>query len=898
MPTAFYFLSLILAWGVCLGLESIADEPQLTQAAAAHWAFTEVSRPAGVDSTEQVSVQIDQLINRRLAEVGLVANQPATDAAIFRRVHLDLKGLPPAFDKFQAYAIDPADDKYERLVDQLLQSPAYGEKMALAWLDLVRYADTHGLHLDNHRDIWMYRDYVIQSFNQNKPWNQFITEQLAGDLLDTAEPAARLDQQIATGLLRLNLTTNEAGSVYEEVAARNMIDRTNAFGTIFLGLTLQCAACHDHKTDPLTQRDYYSLAAFFNNLNASAMDNSESAPWPSIAVPTPSQQLSLVQWERKIDELTTEWSAPNKAIDDAQVAWEQSLLNESSEPSGESKFSDLTVVGPFETETIEYAYEKDYASIGCPYDANQTFRFRDRNYGWTALSSPADVQSIPLPSLENRQSVAVVHQRVMVAKPQTVTFLVASSDGLQCYLGGEKRYDQRQQQPGLAKLAIDFPVGTSDVYFKVISHRGPSSFDVAVRSRRAINESMLTVIRKSRESRSPAEVSRLRQYYRAVWCEHPELVAIGDERRGYVRQRDDLLALLPKSLVYRERTEVRSQPILRGGRYDDTGEPMSPSVPAFLLSAERKVGDRVELANWLTSQQHPLTARVAVNRFWQQFFGVGIVETSEDLGASGAEPCNQELLDYLAGQFFAGGWDVKRLVKAILMSQAYRRDAKSTLESIHLDPTNRMLARGPRVRLDAESIRDQALSLAGLIDLRAGGPSSKPPQPAGLWESVGHSKSNTVNYIPDLGKNALRRSIYTYWKRTSPPPLMLLFDAPSRESCAARRVQTHTPSQALAMLNEPQMQQAAIAIAKLTLNHHDIAEQDPLKQMFCRVLLRDPSPTQYAELLLLLSDLRTMYAADRDAAIDLVGLSPDAVNLAAWTVVAMTLLNLDEALCK
>ncbi len=722
-----------------------------------HWAFAPLSHASleGSEDFPHGSVTIDLLIDRAIADSGLSPAPAADRRTLLRRVSLDLIGLPPPTDWIAEVLTDESEGWYERLVDRLLESPRFGEHFARYWLELVRYGDTHGLHLDNYREIWPYRDYVIESFNENKRFDRFVVEQIAGDLL----PDVSRDTLIATGFNRLHLSTNEDGTIPEEVDARNLIDLTTAFGTVFLGLTLQCASCHDHPHDPISQREFYSLLAFFNNLDGKPSNDNSKSPEPSLALPTPQQANELSAVDARLAELNLEAGSMIEAVDAAEVLWRQSLARE--------------------FQAVEHSQA-------------------DRLEGDLADPLPAEISSI---------------------------------------------------------------------------------------------------LRLSESQRSDSERQALRDHFRSRVCDVGDWRAIFDERLGLEKYRRTLEASIVTTLVWRERAEPRKTSILARGDYASPSDPVEPGVPAcFPMLKPRASGtgssptpDRLDLGWWLVNDAHALTSRVLVNRIWQQLTGSGLVRTSEDFGIHGDAPSNLDLLNFLAADFVRSGWDIKRLVKQVVMSDAYQRDARATADDLRIDPENRLLARGSRFRLDGETLRDQALSLGSILEHRLGGPAVKPPQPPGLWEAVAYSGSNTATFIADSGKDAYRRSIYTFWKRTSPPPQFSTFDAASREACAPRRERTNTPLQALQLLNEPQMVEAAVAIAR---THRD----QPIETMFERVTLRPPRAEERRELLELLRDLQAHYEGDPALADSLVGRSGDGGNieLAARAVVANLLLNLDE----
>ena len=955
--------------------------------------------------------------------------------------------------------------------------------MARYWLDIVRYADTHGLHLDNYREMWPFRDWVIKSFNENLPFDKFVTYQLAGDLL----PNATREQIVASGYNRLNVTTNEGGSIYDEVFARNVIDRTDAFGTVFLGLTTGCAVCHDHKFDPLSTRDYYSLSAFFNSLDGRAMDGNTKNPAPVISAPNDEQEQRLREYGALLADVRKEMAGPIESVDAAQAAWEarlvdsppptvaalipttvssaagvemkssadglievigkpadkdtttivatlpegaawqtihlQAVTNAPDERVGlssngnvvlteisvqtadadadnwspvpiryavadieqtdgpfavtyaidekpdhkqgwavaghqqtgprnawfvmpalvaastnagtririqlkyESMFAahqfrrirlslsdtgpgvpadqkielfEIHSVGPFPLETPGFGYGRDYASLKREFKADEVFTHTDQPYRWQQRDDLPQVKVNRLPVIDGQSSVVVLHQRIHSPRAQKLTLLIGTDDGHTIYLNGKEVGSVRGPNP-ISPLShqydLDLKQGDNRLYIKVINHSGPSELTYAFRGP-AIDVPAKLIELLTQHERSDADRDSIRRYYRQVYCLHPDWLALVDHEKGLVAARAKTEAEIPTTLVWKELEKPREARVLRRGQYDQPGDVVPRATPAFLppLPAEAPL-DRLGLAGWLTSPQHPLTARVAVNRLWQQLFGIGLVRTSEDFGSQGEPPSHPELLDWLAVEFRESGWDVKRFMKMLVTSDAYRRSARMTDAMRAIDPENRLLARGPRFRLDAEVLRDQALALAGLLKDELGGPSVKPPQPDGLWSAVGYTRSNTARFIADTGDKTYRRSVYIFWKRTSPPPQMSTLDAPSRESCTVRRERTNTPLQALLLLNETQLFQAAKSLAARVL------ENAALKDTRARVdwlletaTLRPPSSEESEELTRLAIDLLAHYADNGDEAqlIDARG----SAELAAWAIVANAVLNLDEVVTK
>lgn len=1048
-----------------------------------HWSFV---KPSVTDFPKTAAKQsaIDAFINQRVSEVGLPLNDRADARTLLRRVCLDLTGLPPTRQQMDEFLSDHSPEAYERLVDQLLQSHHYGEHAGRYWLDLVRYADTHGLHLDNYREMWPYRDWVIQAFNKNMPFDQFVLHQLAGDLL----PDAGEEEKIASGFNRLNVTTNEGGSIYDEVFARNVMDRTDAFGTIFMGLTTGCSVCHDHKFDPISQAEYYSLSAFFNSLDGRAMDGNVKDHAPVIRVPSQEQSRQLAEFTNLQAELRQEKEEPIESVDLAQKRWETSLLDgddpithvlvpssatseanvemetgadgsvrvvgkaaakdtttiiaslpsdrhwqtlqlegltdnpdqraglssngnvvlteivveiadslsdgkwvklpiangfadieqqdgpfavsyaidgKESDSEGwaihghgktggrtawfvvpglsvdgedakirvqlkyKSKFSahqfrrvrlsvgdaapsvpngqqielsDIHSVGPFPIESANPGYSRKFASQQGAFRSDEEFKHDDRVYRWQHRSDIHEVEVNSLPSLPDRSTVVVLHRSLNAPSAQQATLLIGNDDGHEVLLNGKRvgmLKGPRPLDPLAKEYKLDLKKGNNDLYIKVVNHDGPSALTFAFRSPAvAIPDKLSALVARPVEQRSVQQRQALQKYFRSVYCLHPDWLALLDQEKGVAKAKEKLEGEIPTTLVWKELAKPRQAHVLKRGQYDQPGKAVDRDTPAFLPAFPTDAPrDRSGLARWLTSDDHPLTARVAVNRFWQQIFGVGLVKTSEDFGSQGEPPSHPELLDWLAIHFRESGWDVKQLLKTMVMSDAYCRSARVVPAMLRIDPSNRLLARGPRHRLDAEVLRDQALALSGRLVDQLGGPSVKPPQPDGLWAAVGYSGSNTVRFTADENDKTYRRSVYTFWKRTSPPPQMSTFDAPSRESCTARRERTNTPLQALVLLNETQYVEAANRLAKRMLAVDGLSSVDQQASwLFETVTCRFPSDRELQELVALLNDMKTYYASQSDLAAKL-GDTSDASE-AAWTIVASTILNLDEVVSK
>lgn len=909
-----------------------------------HWSLVAPRRPPlpKVADTAWARNAIDAFILSRLEAERLRPSPPAAKSALLRRVTLDLTGLPPTLAEIDAFLADSASDAYEKVVDRLLQSPHYGEHMARFWLDAARYGDTHGLHLDNYREIWPYRDWVIRAFNRNRPYDRFVVEQLAGDLL----PNPTLDQLVATGFNRCHVSTAEGGSIEEECYVRNVADQVETTGTVFLGLTIGCARCHDHKYDPIRAKDYYQLFAFFNNIDGGALDGNAAQYPPITKVPTPSQASALARLGARVAGIRQQIAART-----AKVHY-QEPASTGARPVLERK---------------EYVWIDDAVPLGA-----QPIADGGINSAWRFVGKPAH------PVFSGQQS--LVHSAKglgqLVLQDANPGLVIGAGDVLFAYVyldparpakeimlqwhsgewnhrayWGENRIDWGKDgsgerlrmgalpatgrwvrleveakkvglKPGMTVRGWAFTQFDGTVHWDKAglitrtpqAETGFDSLAVWVQVQRSLGGAALpkpiqAIVQLDAAKQSEAQKQLLRDYFiQHVDSKTRSLFApLEQQLAAAEREHEALDKQIPTTLVYKELAQPRPAYILKRGEYDQRAAPVGRDTPACLpplpANAPR---NRLGFAQWLVNPNHPLTARVAVNRFWQQCFGTGIVKTAEDFGSQGEPPSHPELLDWLAVEFRQSGWNVKQLMKLLVTSAAYQQAARITPDRLARDPANRLLSRGPTYRLDAEILRDQALAVSGLLVPRIGGPSVKPPQPAGLWEAVGYTGSNTVHFVADTGYEKVhRRSLYTFWKRTAAPPQMTAFDAPSRENCLLRRERTNTPLQALLLLNETQFVECARALAERGMHE---AGSDPaarLVHLFRLATARQPDAREQAELLTAYRDYLAEFRRDGSAARRLIAVGEskpdgrfDPSELAAWTLIGNLLLNLDEVINK
>ena len=912
-----------------------------------HWSFRPIERPrvparAGTNP-------IDRFLDERLADATLPVNDEADRPTLARRLSFALVGLPPAPDDVAAFVADGSTTAWERLVERLLESPHHGEEMARHWLDQARYADTHGLHLDNERQMWAYRDWVVDAFNRNLPFDRFLVEQLAGDLL----PDATVEQRVATGFSRCNVTTSEGGSINEELLFRYAIDRTATTMNAFMGLTGQCAVCHDHKFDPISQREFYSLYAFFNSAADPGFDGNILRTAPTIALPTPAQQSELLLYEEAVARAEARVESAAGAIaytDPAEaetkppaVQVETVWLDDDfpagadlrSGPGGplvwiESDEPGVVFSGRRSVERTAVGLGQDFFEDGAgplaipakgeifahvwidPENPPRTIMLQFHAAGWkhrvlwgdwTTLqlddvrsTGPALYHAGGLPEAGRWVRLAVDPARVGLSAETPITgFALTQFDG-------HVRWDRLGV--AVAEEPATSPSRSLRAWWKARAEKRADD----------VPESLAAIVARGPDDTTDVdERHRVRRHWLArVWSDRPaDLVAAVRDLDAARKIRDDFTNSFPRTFVFHDLPQMRESFVMQRGAYDKPGEKVDRGTPAFLpplAVPEGRVPTRLDLATWLVAPAHPLTARVAANRLWQQFFGTGLVKTSDDFGLQGEPPSHPELLDWLAAEYRDSGWDTRHMVRLIVTSRAFRRASHAHDVQLEADPENRLLARGPRFRLDAEQIRDNALFASGLLVPTFGGRGVKPYQPPNIWEPVGFDSSNTRNYRQDHGDALYRRSLYVFLKRTAPPPFMVNFDAPNREQFCARRERSNTPLQALQLMNDVQHVEAARALAARALTAADTSpdhDGQRIAWLFRTVLARDPEPAEAEIVADSLAGHRRRYAADPAAATQAVShgesTPPSSVppaELAAWTLVCNMLLNLDETLTR
>ncbi|WP_052573025.1 DUF1553 domain-containing protein [Haloferula sp. BvORR071] len=915
---------------------------------------------------------IDKIVLAKLKEKGL-SPAPAEDPhTLIRRVALDVTGLLPDPADVEAFAANPSDAAYEAYIDKLLASPRYAEHRARYWLDYVRYSDTHGLHFDNLRSIWPYRDYLIRSFQNNKPFDRFLTEQLAGDLL----PAANIDEMVATGYIRANVSTNEGGTIPEEVQVNNTRDRTEAFGAAFLGLTVGCSACHDHKFDPTSQKDFYSLSAFFNNTAEKSWDENVQDPQPVLRIPAADK---LPELEKAI-----------AARHEPAAKYEE--LNNHAEADFRQAVASGLKATPVSTDDLKVRLrfdegQGDVVKNSAPGADPASYKVETNPLvwgedAWLWPSMRMDIASrLALPEegdFESDQPFSAsfwTMARLKTANIDTGTGSMLSRMGDSSrnsnrgwdlfYEGGKFIFHMVHQWPqnairvesapfargewkhvgftydGSAKAAgVKLYVDGREVPLKVTNDtlqpgqtiRTDVPLHVGRREdTQPLRETRYQDLRLYTRTLSPEEFARLpyedvaseilaKQPDPAKWSQDERFVVLNRwflgsvnqeaaRLRGELAQADAAINEITKggtpTLIAREKATPATASVLNRGVYSARKERVYARTPEFLPPmAAGETHDRLGLARWLLQADQPLLGRVTVNRMWQEIFGTGIVETTDDFGIMGMRPSNQDLLDWLAIEFRETGWDMRKMYKLMLMSAAYRQSNAATPDKIAKDDKNRLLSRGPRFRMDAEVLRDSALQAAGLLVEKTGGPPVKPYQPPGVWEAVSMPESNTKAYTADTGENLYRRSMYSFWKRFAPPPSLETFDAQAREVVCTRRARTNTPLQALVTMNDPQFVEAARKLAERAIK---AAPDDAARIQFMAeaTISRKLSEKEVPAFAKSLEKFRSYFTskADDAAALLTTGDSPadasiPAAETATWTMVANQFLNLDEYVNK
>jgi hypothetical protein len=904
-----------------------------------HWSFIKPERPPlpSVTNRQWPRNEIDYFILSKLETAGLKPSPEAGREKLIRRLSFDLTGLPPTAAEVDAFAADENPGAYESLVDRLLASPRYGERMALHWLDLARYADSHGYHLDAGREMWPWREWVIGAFNSNQPFNQFVLEQLAGDLL----PHATTSQKLATGFNRNSMINFEGGAIPEEYLTQYIIDRVSTTATVFLGLTMACAQCHDHKFDPITQKEFYQFYAYFNAVPENGLDGRNGNAAPLVSLPTREQQSKLEALQAAVQKADQEFRDALPEVDAAQAKWENeararaqvqwSLLDfnhyKSLQGATLSRIEDKSVLASGtnpDHDVYEFAAHIEQINVV----AIRIEAIRDdslpqggpgRSPNSNFVLSELELEAVSVTEPERREKIAIGSATADFSQPgYEVSKAIDGNKQTGWAIDAPSRH-----KSGVAWLVCSKPfgfVGGTAVHIRLrfdgehIQHSiGRSRFAIttdpqAAKTGDLIPAEISDIITIAMDQRTKAQKDTLQKYYREKVS--PGFKQRNDELAKLRKSLSDFQKAIPTSMVMEQMSNPRDTFMLIRGQYNNRGEKVAPGVPASLSPLPKEApANRLGLAEWLVDPSHPLMSRVTVNRFWAMVMGTGLVKTANDFGSQAEWPSHPDLLDWLATEFLRTGWDVKQMMKLLVTSATYRQSAVATPELIEKDPDNRLYARGPRFRLSAEAIRDNALAISGLLAGKMGGPSVSPYQPPGLWEELSSRKDSgnwtAQRYVQSHGEDLYRRGMYTFWKRTSPPPTLQAFDAPDRETCTVQRDRTSTPLQALVLMNDPTYVEAARFLAQRMMTEARPEPADRVAFAFRLALARQPSEAETRILLDLFGKQLKRFQTNSDEALKLLGVGEgkrneqlDAAELAAWTSVASMILNLDETITK
>jgi len=924
-----------------------------------HWAFSTPKRPSLPQTpSEWGNNPIDSFTLEQMVRAGLSPNKTAGKEILIRRVTLDLTGIPPTLDEIDAFLLDDSPDAYGRVVDRLLESPRYGERMAVDWMDAARYGDSSVFHADGPRDMWAWRDWVIKSFNNNKSYKDFTIEQIAGDLI----PEATVDQLVASGFNRNHGTTDEGGAIAEEYRVEYAVDRIKTTSTVWLGLTLECAQCHDHKYDPFSQEEYYQLFAYFNQASDRGMQTRRGNEPPIVQVPNLRNQAmipSATQELKSLEKILEQYKANSS---DAYLVWLTAQEKEAAKgpqlPEGRSAFIDFTeqkdrTVSAGTTPPKNGTYQGnanwvtgsdghaiqldgkshiDFGNDFSDFEGTDAFSFgatikAGKDASGAILSRMKDTNSFKGYDFllsGGRIEVHIVSQwpnnAIKVATKQKVPFdksthLMFTYDGSQKASGVSVFVDGKAQQLDVPQDSLKDSI-KANASFKIGKRDASLNFSGEINAVSIYNRTLTVeevkldagqdaitpVLVKKRDERTPQELKLLTDRF---YSQDAKFTEYTDAIEMQEKAIEELNEPLTSVMVMGDVNKMRPTFILDRGNYASPkkDKEIFPAIPRVLdLGATELPQNRLGLAQWITDDKHPLTSRVTVNRIWQTFFGIGIVKTTGDFGSQGDSPTHPELLDWLAVEFVESGWNLKHLTRLMVTSATYQQSTHTPPTILASDPLNQLYSRGPRFRLQAEFIRDSALATAGILTNQIGGPGVKPYQPGGLWNEV--SLSGNVKFVQDQGVKNYRRSMYTYWKRSAPAPAMTIFDVPSREKCVVQRPRTNTPLQALVTLNDPQYLEAARALGQRMYTHSQVLNEQ-IAYGYRLATGRSASESTIDLLRGYFDKELARYKADNQAAQELLKIgeyksdtSIPVETQAALTLLSNLLLNLDATITR
>ncbi|HEY6989097.1 MAG TPA: DUF1553 domain-containing protein [Bryobacteraceae bacterium] len=893
------------------------------------WSFIPPKRPPlpAVKDPAWVRNPIDNFILSRLEREGLHPSPEADQRTLIRRVTLDLTGIPPTPAEIDAFLADSSTNAYEKVVDRLLASPRYAERMAFRWMEAARYGDTNGYQTDGPREMWRWRDWVLDAFNRNMPYDEFTVDQLAGDLL----PNATLSQKIATGFNRNHRTNGEGGIIPEEYRVEYVADRAQTTATVWMGLTLGCARCHDHKYDPFLQKDFYRLFAYFNNIpNEKGFSYNYGNEEPYIKAPLPEQQKQLAELDQAVATAEAHYAALHGRLEKEQAHWEKHLRHSSPDWTVTEglQFRSAADLPVFDGKhSVDTPGDKKVAYFGYldPFTFSVSINPNSPNGGIVSRSEDYfEGMGQGLYLINGKLRVHIIHRwtdlgiRLETKAPvklhewQNVVVTYdgkRKASGIHVYIDGidqpvDVLFDQLNE-PFHVNEKIPIRIGAAGGKFFEGSIRDFRIYGRALTPQEAAAVSVPQTLSEIAALAKPARTDQQLQKMELAFLDTAASLALKTARAHVLdahTERDRFYDSIPTVMVMEESPTPRDSFLLVRGAYDKHGERVTPGVPAVLPQPPAGTPDnRLGLARWIVDRANPLTARVAVNRYWQSYFGFGIVKTVDDFGSQGEWPSHPELLDWLAVEFMDSGWNVKAMQRTIVTSATYRQSSKITPELLKRDPDNRLLARGPRFRLGPEVIRDSALAASGLLVEKVGGPSVKPYQPPGLWQELGGGDG----YKQDKGPALYRRSLYTYWKRTVTPPFMANFDSPNREVCTVYENRTNTPLQALDLMNDVTFLEASRKLAERMMEQGGTSPESRIDYGFELLLARAPRDAEGKVLLDSFNAFDAKYRADPKAAEEYLSYGEaernknlNTADLAAYATVASLIFNLDEAVTK
>ena len=851
-----------------------------------HWAWTAPQRPS-IPVVKHLFIRndIDRFVLAKLKDKKVKPSKRADRVTLIRRLYFDLTGLPPTFAQVQAFVENTSSSAYQELVTQLLAQPQFGERMAMYWLDVVRYADSNGYHADKTRQVSPYRDYVIEAFNSNKPYDEFVREQLAGDLI----PNATIEQQVASAFNMLLQTTDEGGAQAKEYLAKYAADRVRNTATAFMGVTFGCAQCHDHKYDPFTTKDFYQFASFFADISEVGVGNA-----PAFPVIDAKRQAAIAETKTKIANAQVALASAAEKMVQQRSVWEASL---SKKAQSNIRLTPWQFLGPLAAESFDLAHDKSFFDETVPIDLETPVA----DVAWKQRDEFVDGKIHALPA--NANIAHYLFRTLTAPQDMKLVLQLGSDDGIRVWVNGNEKLNKKIARGVAAnqeQVTVDLEQGENQLLIKISQGGGGCGFYFNYGSSN-LPADIQRIILIAENERSEKDQTTLASHFRDT---HPDLAVPREVITNSEKTLKQLTDSAPKTLMTKVAAPRTTRILPRGNWQDDSGEEVQPAVPEFMLPLEvdGRRANRLDLADWMIDSNNPLTARVFVNRLWKILFGNGLAQPLDDIGSQGSRPIHPELLDWLAIEFMESGWDVKHMVKLLVASGTYQQSSNGSAAMTARDPYNHLLARQTQFRLDAEMVRDNALAVSGLLTRDIGGVSVKPYQPVGYWKHMNFPKRK---WTPSAGDNAYRRGLYTHWQRMFLHPSLLAFDAPSREECTVERPRSNTPQQALVLLNDPTYVEAARVFAQRIINEGGTDSTQRLNWAFETALSRQATKQESNVLMNVYGKHLVMFQADTDSARSLVAVgnatTPTQVDVAehaAWTSIARIIFNLHESITR